>query len=553
MAKRVIFELNEVASAVAEMAKIVGSTLGPNGRNILIQSSFGDPRSTKDGVTVAKALEPKNKVCKLAVDFVRMAPNRTVKDSGDGTTTCTLLTADIFARGYRAISGGCHAADIKRGAETAVDALVHWLKKTSVTVGNDFQKIKHVAHVSSNGDEEIAEMIAKAMEKVGNRGLITVEEARSRETELDVVDGMQFDRGYLSPYFATDNEKMLCVLEDPYILLLEKKISSVQSLVPLLETVVREGRPLLIVAEDVESEVLATLVVNKLRGGLKIVAVKSPGFGANRKSMMEDMAILTGGQFISEDIGMKLEKVTTQDLGRAKRVIVDKDSTAIIGGGHHHPDAKLSLLNRCAQIERQIVEVTSEYDREKLQERLARLSGGVAVIRVGATTESEMKARKDLVDDAVQAAKAAAEEGIVAGGGSALIHAREALAHLKGDNHDQQIGIDLIRQAICKPLLTIVENAGESGDVVLDRIAHHKGSEGSRYGYNILTRSYGDMLEMGIIDPTKVVRCALQNAASVACLLLSSGGMIVEEQEKDAGPVAPGGHGGMGGMGDMGF
>jgi chaperonin GroEL len=516
-------------------------TLGPKGRNVVLDKSYGAPRITKDGVTVAKEIELADKFENMGAQMVKEVASKTSDQAGDGTTTATVLAQAIVREGAKAVAAGMNPMDLKRGIDQAVEAVVEDLKKRSKKVSTN-DEIAQVGTISANGDKEIGEMIAKAMQKVGNEGVITVEEAKSLETELDVVEGMQFDRGYISPYFVTNAEKMLAELEDPYILLHEKKLSGLQAMLPLLESVVQSGKPLLIIAEDVEGEALATLVVNKLRGGLKVAAVKAPGFGDRRKAMLEDIAVLTGGQLISEDLGIKLENVTLDMLGKARRVRVEKENTTIIDGAGKKKD----IEGRIAQIKAQIEETTSDYDREKLQERLAKLAGGVAVIRVGGATEVEVKERKDRVDDAMHATRAAVEEGVVGGGGTALLYATKALAKLKVANDDQRVGIDIVRKAIQMPARQIIENAGADGSVVVGKLLE---STDSTYGFDAQSGEYVNMLKAGIIDPTKVVRLALQDASSVAGLLITTEAMVAERPEKKAPPM-PGGHdhGGMGGM-----
>jgi chaperonin GroEL len=523
------------------LANAVKVTLGPKGRNVVLDKSFGAPRITKDGVTVAKEIELADKFENMGAQMVKEVASKTNDLAGDGTTTATVLAQAIVREGAKAVAAGLNPMDLKRGIDLAVEAVVEDVKKRSKKVSTN-EEIAQVGTISANGDTEIGRMIAEAMQKVGNEGVITVEEAKSLETELDVVEGMQFDRGYLSPYFITNAEKMVAELEDPYILLHEKKLSGLQAMLPVLEAVVQSGRPLLIVAEDVEGEALATLVVNKLRGGLKVAAVKAPGFGDRRKAMLEDIAVLTGGQVISEDLGIKLENVTLEMLGRAKRVRIEKENTTVIDGA----GKKEEIQGRIAQIKAQIEETTSDYDREKLQERLAKLAGGVAVIRVGGATEVEVKEKKDRVDDAMHATRAAVEEGIVAGGGSALLFATKALAKLKPVNDEQRVGIDIVRKAIQAPVRQIAENAGTDGSIVVGKL-NDKGD--ANYGFDAQKGEYTDMIKAGIIDPTKVVRLALQDASSVAGLLITTEAMIAEKPEKKSGPAMPPG----GGMGDMDF
>jgi len=527
------------------LADAVKVTLGPKGRNVVLDKSFGAPRTTKDGVTVAKEIELSDKFENMGAQMVREVASKTNDVAGDGTTTATLLTQAIVREGAKAVAAGMNPMDLKRGVDLAVEAVVGELRKRSKKVSSP-NEVTQIGTISANGDTEIGRMISEAMQKVGNEGVITVEEAKSLETELDVVEGMQFDRGYLSPYFITNADKMICELENPYILLHEKKLSGLQAMLPLLENVVQSSRPLLIIAEDVEGEALATLVVNKLRGGLKVSAVKAPGFGDRRKAMLEDMAILTGGQVISEDLGIKLEGVTLDMLGKAKKVTITKEETTIVDGS----GKKKEIEGRCAQIRQQIEETTSDYDREKLQERLAKLAGGVAVIRVGGATEIEVKERKDRVEDAMNATRAAVEEGIVAGGGLALLNAVKALSKVTPANDDQKVGVDIVRRALEAPLRQIAENAGVEGSIVVGKL---RDSKNDATGYDAQNGKYVDMFKAGIIDPTKVVRTALQDAASVAGLLITTEAMVAEKPEKkDAGPPMPPG-GGMGGMGDMGF
>ncbi len=512
-------------------------TLGPKGRNVVIEKSFGAPRITKDGVTVAKEIELADKFENLGAQLVREVASKTNDLAGDGTTTATVLAAAIAREGSKAVAAGLNPMDLKRGIDLAVDAIVADLKKNSKKVTSN-DEIAQVGTISANGDRFIGEEIAKAMQKVGNEGVITVEEAKSLETETDIVEGMQFDRGYLSPYFVTNAEKMTAELEDPYILIHEKKLSSLQPLLPILEAAVQTGKPLLIIAEDVEGEALATLVVNKLRGGLKIAAVKAPGFGDRRKAMLEDIAILTGGQMIAEDLGIKLESVTLPMLGRARRVRIEKENTTIIDGAGEKRDIEA----RIAQIKAQIEDTTSDYDREKLQERLAKLAGGVAVIRVGGATEVEVKEKKDRVDDALNATRAAVEEGVSPGGGVALLRSIKALEGVKVANSDQQTGVDIVRKAIQAPARQIVDNAGGDGAVVVGKLL-----EATDYGYGFDAQKgeYGDLIKLGIIDPTKVVRTALQDASSVAGLIVTTEATITEHPKKEAPPMPGGGMGGM--------
>src|SRR5713101_3134968 len=526
------------------LAHAVRVTLGPKGRNVVLDKSYGAPRITKDGVTVAKEIELADKFENMGAQMIREVAQKTSDQAGDGTTTATVLAHAIVREGVKAVAAGLNPMDLRRGIEKAVEVVVEDLKKRSKKVSTN-EEIAQVATISANGDKEVGEMLSKAMQKVGNEGVITVEEAKSLDTELDVVEGMQFDRGYISPYFITNAEKMVCELEEPYILIHEKKLSTLQPLLPLLEAVVQSGKPLLIIAEDIEGESLATLVVNKLRGGLKVVAVKAPGFGDRRKAMLEDIAILTAGQLISEDLGIKLENVTLDMLGKAKKVRVEKENTTIIDG----TGKKKDIEGRIGQIKAQIEETTSDYDREKLQERLAKLAGGVAIIRVGGATEIEVKERKDRVDDAMHATRAAVEEGIVPGGGVALLYASKALAKLKSENDDQKVGIDIVRRALQTPVRQIAENAGVDSSIVVGKLLE-KGD--ANHGYDAQSGEYVDMLKAGIIDPTKVVRLALQDATSVAGLLVTTEAMVAEKPEPKAAPAMPHG-GGMGGMGGMDF
>jgi len=513
------------------LANAVRVTLGPKGRNVVLDKSFGAPRITKDGVTVAKEIELPDKFENMGAQMVREVASKTSDQAGDGTTTATVLAHAIVRDGARAVAAGMNPMDLKRGIDSAVEIVVEDVKKRSKKISTN-EEISQVGTISANGDREIGEMIAKAMQRVGNEGVITVEEAKSLATELDVVEGMQFDRGYISPYFITNADKMLCELEEPYILLHEKKLSGLQPMLPLLEAVVQTGKPLLIVAEDIEGEALATLVVNKLRGGLKVSAVKAPGFGDRRKAMLEDMAILTNGQLISEDLGIKLENVTLDMLGKAKRIRIEKENTTIIDGAGKKKD----IEGRCNQIRAQIEETTSDYDKEKLQERLAKLAGGVAIIRVGGATEVEVKERKDRVEDAMHATRAAVEEGIVAGGGVALLYAAKALGKLKPENNDQKVGIDILRRALQAPARQIAENAGVDGSVVIGKLLD---STDTNYGYDAQTGEYTNMIKSGVIDPTKVVRLALQDAASVAGLLVTTEAMVAEKPEKKPAPAMP--------------
>ncbi|KQW34839.1 MULTISPECIES: chaperonin GroEL [Ensifer] len=517
------------------LANAVKVTLGPKGRNVVIDKSFGAPRITKDGVTVAKEIELEDKFENMGAQMLREVASKTNDLAGDGTTTATVLAQAIVKEGAKAVASGMNPMDLKRGVDVAVDAVVKELKTNARKISNN-SEIAQVGTISANGDEEIGRYLAEAMEKVGNEGVITVEEAKTAETELEVVEGMQFDRGYLSPYFVTNADKMRVEFEDPYILIHEKKLSNLQSMLPVLEAVVQGGKPLLIIAEDVEGEALATLVVNKLRGGLKIAAVKAPGFGDRRKAMLEDIAILTGGTVISEDVGIKLENVTLEMLGRAKKVAIEKENTTIIDG----VGSKTEIDGRVAQIRAQIEETTSDYDREKLQERLAKLAGGVAVIRVGGSTEVEVKEKKDRVDDALHATRAAVEEGILPGGGVALLRAVKALDSLQTANRDQRVGVDIVRRAIEAPVRQIAENAGAEGSVIVGKLREK--SEFS-YGWNAQTGEYGDLYSQGVIDPAKVVRTALQDAASVAGLLVTTEAMIAEKPKKEPAPAVPAGPG----------
>ncbi len=502
------------------LANAVKVTLGPKGRNVVIDKSFGAPRTTKDGVTVAKEIELEDKFENMGAQMVREVASKTNDLAGDGTTTATVLAQAIVREGAKNVAAGMNPMDLKRGIDMAVAVVIEDLKKRSKKIKSS-EEVGQVGAIAANGEKSIGDMIAKAMQKVGNEGVITVEEAKTAETELEVVEGMQFDRGYLSPYFITNADKMVAELEDVYILLHEKKLSSLQAMLPVLEAVVQTSKPLLIIAEDIEGEALATLVVNKLRGGLKVAAVKAPGFGDRRKAMLEDIAILSGGQVISEDLGIKLENVTLDMLGRAKRVRIEKENTTIVDGS----GKKADIQGRCAQIKAQIEETTSDYDKEKLQERLAKLAGGVAVIKVGGSTEIEVKERKDRVDDALNATRAAVEEGVVAGGGVALLRAKKAVANLKSDNADVQAGINIVSKALEAPIRQIVENAGVEGSIVVGKLLEKRGN----YGFNAQTEEYCDMVDAGIIDPTKVVRVALQDAASVASLLITTEAMIAEK------------------------
>jgi chaperonin GroEL len=523
------------------LANAVKVTLGPKGRNVILDKSFGAPRITKDGVTVAKEIELDDKFENMGAQMVREVASKTNDKAGDGTTTATVLAQAIVREGAKYVAAGMNPMDLKRGVDLAVAEAVKDIAKRSKKI-KDSAEVAQVGTISSNGDKSIGEMIAKAMQKVGNEGVITVEEAKTAETELDVVEGMQFDRGYLSPYFITNAEKMIAELDEAYILIHEKKLSSLQPMLPVLEAVVQAGKPLVIIAEDIEGEALATLVVNKLRGGLKVAAVKAPGFGDRRKAMLEDIAILTGGQMIAEDLGIKLENVTLQMLGRAKRIRIEKENTTIINGS----GKKADIEARIGQIKAQIEETTSDYDKEKLQERLAKLAGGVAVIRVGGATEVEVKEKKDRVEDALNATRAAVEEGIVPGGGVALLRAKAAVAKLKSENADEQAGINIVLKALESPIRQIVENSGVEGSIVVGKILENKSQT---FGFNAQTEEYVDMIEAGIVDPSKVVRTALQDASSVAGLLITTEAMVAElPKEKPAMPMGGGGGGGMGGM-----
>ncbi len=543
-AKEIIFGTDaraRILEGVDIIANAVKITLGPKGRNVVIEKSFGSPRITKDGVTVAKEIELADRFQNLGAQMIKEVASKTNDTAGDGTTTSTVLAQAIVREGIKSVAAGMNPMDLKRGIDLAVEALVKELVKMSKKISSK-EEVAQVATISANGDSEIGKKIAEAVQKVGPDSPITVEEAKGLEFEVNVVEGMNFDRGYLSPYFITNAEKMAVEMESPYVLLFEKKISNLQPMVPLLEAVVQSGRPLLIIAEDVEGEALAALVVNKLRAGLKIAAVKAPGFGDRRKSIMEDLAVLTGGQLISEDLGMKLETVTLKQLGQAKKIIIDKENTTIVDGAGKSVDVKA----RCASIKSQIEGTTSDYDREKLQERLAKLSGGVAIIKVGGTTEIEVKEKKDRVDDALAATRAAMQEGIVAGGGSALLFAGLVLDKVKGANEDQNVGINIIRKVIQAPIRQIAENAGFDGAVVANQVL----SKGQvSYGYNAQTNEYVDMFKAGIIDPTKVVRTALQDASSVAGLLITTEAAIIEKKDDSAGHSHPPMGGGMGGMG----
>ncbi|MEK9611525.1 MAG: chaperonin GroEL [Alphaproteobacteria bacterium] len=535
----------KMLEGVDTLANAVKVTLGPKGRNVVLEKSFGAPRITKDGVTVAKDIELKDKFQNMGAQMVREVASKANDVAGDGTTTATVLAQCIAQEGAKAVAAGMNPMDLKRGIDMSVEAVVASIVKRSNKISTS-DEVAQVGTISANGEEEIGKMIAEAMERVGNEGVITVEEAKSLDTELDVVEGMQFDRGYLSPYFVTDAEKMRAVLEEPYILLHEKKLSNLQDMLPILEKVVQSGRPLLIIAEDIEGEALATLVVNRLRGGLKVAAVKAPGFGDRRKAMLEDIAILTNGTVVSEEVGISLDGLTLEMLGSAKRVEITKDETTIVDG----VGEKTEIEARCTQIRAQAEESTSDYDREKLQERLAKLAGGVAVIKVGGATEVEVKERKDRVDDAMHATRAAVEEGIVPGGGVALVRSSAVLEKLKPENRDQEVGIEIVRRALQAPARNIAENAGAEGSVIVGKLLEGKDDN---TGYNAKTNEFTDMIKAGVIDPTKVVRSALQNAASVAGLLITTEAMVAEKPEpKEPMPAAPD-MGGMGGMGGMGF
>jgi chaperonin GroEL len=543
-AKDVKFSSNardKMLRGVDILANAVRVTLGPKGRNVVLDKSYGAPRVTKDGVTVAKEIELEDKFENMGAQMLREVASKTSDIAGDGTTTATVLAQSIVKEGIKLVAAGMNPMDLKRGIDLAVGEVVKDIARQAKKVKSS-EEIAQIGTVAANGEKEIGEMIAKAMQKVGNEGVITVEEAKSLDSELEVVEGMQFDRGYISPYFITNAEKMVAELEDPYILIYEKKLSGLQALLPLLELVVQSGRPLLIIAEDVEGEALATLVVNKLRGGLKVAAVKAPGFGDRRKAMLQDIAVLTGGELISEDLGIKLENVTINMLGRAKRVTITKDDTTIVDGA----GKKADIEARIAQIKQQIEDTTSDYDKEKLQERLAKLAGGVAVIKVGGSSEVEVKERKDRVDDALNATRAAVEEGIVPGGGVALLWAAKSLK-VKGDNEDQEAGINIIRRALQAPIRQIAQNAGVEGSIVVGKVTDHKSPS---FGYDAQSGEYGDLIGKGIIDPAKVVRVALQDASSVAGLLVTTEAMVAERPKEDSGsPAMPGG--GMGGMGGM--
>ena len=543
-AKQLQFDENArhaLLRGVEKLSRAVKATLGPSGRNVILDKKFGSPTITKDGVTVAKEIELEDPYENMGAQLVREVASKTSDIAGDGTTTATVLAEAIYREGLRNVTAGANPTSLQRGINKAVEAIVAELAKISKKV-SDRTEIAQVATVSANWDKTIGEIIADAMDKVGKDGTITVEEAKSIETTLDVVEGMQFDKGYLSPYFVTNAEAMEVSLDNPYVLIYEKKISSLKDMLPLLEKVAKAGRPLLIIAEDVEGEALATLVVNKLRGTLQVAAVKSPGFGDRRKAMLEDIAVLTGGKLISEDLGIKLENIKLEDLGKAKRVTIDKENTTIVEGSGKNVD----IQGRVAQIRRQIEETTSDYDREKLQERLAKLAGGVAVINVGAATETEMKEKKARVEDALHATRAAVEEGIVPGGGVALLRAQKSLDNIKGLEGDEKVGVEIVRRAIEEPTRQLADNAGKEGALIVAEIKKRKGNE----GYNVATDEYEDLVKAGVVDPTKVTRSALQNAASISGLLLTTEALVTELPEKDKTPPMPGG-GGMGGMGGM--
>lgn len=543
-AKQVIFgdeARAKIVNGVNILANAVKVTLGPKGRNVVLERSFGAPTVTKDGVSVAKEIELKDRLENMGAQLVKEVASKTSDNAGDGTTTATVLAQAIVREGFKYVAAGFNPADLKRGIDKAVIAIVEEIKKISKPTTTS-KEIAQVGSISANSDANIGQIIADAMDKVGKEGVITVEDGSGLENELDVVEGMQFDRGYLSPYFINNQERQIALLDNPFVLLHDKKISNIRDLLPALEQVAKSGRPLLIIAEDVDGEALATLVVNNIRGILKTTAVKAPGFGDRRKAMLEDIAILTGGTVIAEEVGLKLETITLEQLGQAKRIEVGKENTIIIDGAGHEANIKA----RIAQIKTQIEEATSDYDKEKLQERVAKLAGGVAVIKVGATTEIEMKEKKARVEDALHATRAAVEEGIVAGGGVALIRARDAIAKVKGDNHDQDAGVKIVLRAVEEPLRQIVANAGVEPSVVVNNVAAGKGN----YGYNAANETYGDMVEMGVLDPTKVTRSALQNAASVAGLMLTTDCMVAELPKDDA-PAMPDMGGGMGGMGGM--
>ncbi|MEM6602820.1 MAG: chaperonin GroEL [Pseudomonadota bacterium] len=548
-AKDVAFEeeaRSQILEGVDIIADAVKVTLGPKGRNVVLEKSFGAPRITKDGVSVAKEIELANKQQNIGAQLIREVASKQNDSAGDGTTTATVLAQSIVRNGMKAVAAGMNPMDVKRGIDASVAVVVKSLQDAAKPVSNN-DEIAQVGTISSNGEVEIGKIIAEAMQKVGNEGVITVEEAKSLDTELETVEGMQFDRGYISPYFVTNSEKMICELDDPFILVHESKLGSLQPLLPTLEAVVQSGKPLLIIAEDIEGEALATLVVNKLRGGLKVAAVKAPGFGDRRKAMLQDIATLTNGQVISEDVGLKLENVEMSMLGTAKKVRIDKENTTIVDGAGNKPEIEA----RIAQIKAQIEETTSDYDREKLQERLAKLAGGVAVIRVGGATEVEVKERKDRVDDALNATRAAVQEGVVAGGGAALLYAQKALDNLTPANEDQKAGINIVRKALESPIRQIAENAGVDGSIVVGKV---RDANDAKYGYDAQNDTFGDLIAAGIIDPAKVVRSALQDAASISGLMITTEAIVTERPEpKGAGAPAMPDMGGMGGMGGMGF
>ena len=544
MAKQVRFSEDSrqgVLKGIDTLANAVKVTLGPKGRNVVLGREFGAPRITKDGVSVAKDIELSDNFENAGASLIKEVASKSADEAGDGTTTATVLAQSLIREGCKAVAAGMNPMDLKRGMDNASALIVAELKKHAREVSTN-EEIAQVATISANGDKEVGDMIAKAMNKVGHEGVTMVEEARSLSTELDVVEGMQFDRGYLSPYFATNTEKMICELDDPLILLCDGKISNLQPMVGLLESVVKSSRPLLIIAEDVEGEALAALVVNKLRGGLKVAAVKAPGFGDRKKAMMEDIAILTGGNIVSDELGITLENITPEMLGRAKRVIINKDDTTIASGG----GAKKAVEQRCKVLRAQIAAATSDYEKEKMQERLAKLAGGIAVIKVGGATEVEVKERKDRVDDALNATHAAITEGIVAGGGSALLYSTSVLSKVKTENRDQEVGVEIVKRALQSPIRQIVSNSGEDGSVVVGKMFESKSTS---FGYNAQSDEYGDMFKLGIIDPTKVVRIALQNAVSIAGLVISTEAIVVDEPKSQEDIPAPGGMPGMGGMG----
>ncbi len=546
MAKEIKFDIEArdlLKNGVDQLSNAVKVTLGPKGRNVVIEKKFGAPQITKDGVTVAKEIDLEDAYENIGAQMVKEVASKTGDDAGDGTTTATVLAQSIVTVGLKNVAAGANPMDLKRGIDKAVAAVVKSLKSQSQNVGDDFAKIESVAKISANNDETIGKLIAEAMEKVNKEGVITIEESKGTDTYVDVVEGMQFDRGYISPYFITDAEKMLADLENPFILIHDKKVSTMKDLLPVLEATAQTGRPLMIIAEDVDGEALATLVVNRLRGSLKVCAVKAPGFGDRRKEMLEDLAILTGGTVITEEKGMKLEQATIEDLGQAEKITVDKENTTVVNGA----GAQDAISARVAQIKSQIETTTSDYDKEKLQERLAKLAGGVAVIYVGAASEVEMKEKKDRVDDALSATRAAVEEGIVPGGGVAYIRATEALADVKGDNDDEQTGVEIIKRAIEEPLRQIVINAGKEGAVVVQKVKEGKGD----FGYNARIDEYQNLLETGVIDPAKVTRVALENAASIAGMFLTTESVIVEKKEDAPAMPMGGGAPGMGGMGGM--